>query len=87
MTRATMAALHGNFAESFRLHPLAMVVVPALAAYVAAHAVSYIRHGESRVDQVLAGKLFDRLMLAVLALVLLVWVARFFGAFGGPAPV
>ncbi|MCU0690133.1 MAG: DUF2752 domain-containing protein [Polyangiaceae bacterium] len=87
MTRATLAALHGNLAESLRLHPLAIILVPLLTVYACAHAISYIRHGVSRVDQVFTGKWIDRLIVMLLVAMLGVWVARFFGAFGGPVGV
>lgn len=87
MTRATLAALRGDFAASFRFHPLALVMVPLLGAYATANAISYIRHGVSQIDTVLAGKWFDRLLLLLLFAMLTVWIARFFGAFGGPVPV
>ncbi len=87
MTRATLAALHGDFTESFRMHPLAMFFTPMLGLYFAAHAVSYIRHGASRVDELLVGKWVDRALIVLLLAMLGVWIARFFGAFGGPAPV
>jgi len=87
MTRATLAAVHGHFADSFRVHPLAIVFSPLLAIYFGAHAISYIRHGTSRVDEVLVGKWVDRALLVLLVAMLGVWIARFFGAFGGPAPV
>ncbi len=87
MTRATLHALHGDFAASFRFHPLAMIIVPLLAIYASAHAVSYIRHGVSKVDSIVNGKWIDRGLILLLLTLLGVWVARFFGAFGGPAPV
>ena len=87
MTRATLAALHGDFRASFRFHPLAMIFSPLLGVYFLAHGVSYIRHGTSRVDEVITGKWIDRLLLLLLVALLALWVARFFGAFGGPAPV
>lgn len=87
MTRATLAALHGHFADSFHVHPLGMLFSPLLAIYFAAHAISYIRHGTSRVDELLVGKWVDRALLVLLVAMFGVWIARFFGAFGGPAPV
>lgn len=87
MTRATLAALHGDFATTYRYHPLAILMVPLLGAYAAAHALSYIRHGVSQVDTFVTGKWIDRGILLLLIAMVGVWVARFFGAFGGPAPV
>ncbi|MFW5739011.1 MAG: DUF2752 domain-containing protein [Myxococcota bacterium] len=87
MTRATLSALHGDFATSFRFHPLGMIIVPLFATYAIAHAVSYIRHGVSQVDKIVSGKWIDRFLVLLLITMIGVWIARFFGAFGGPAPV
>lgn len=87
MTRATLSALHGDFATAFRYHPLALLIVPLFATYATAHAVSYIRHGVSQVDKIVSGKWVDRLLVLFIVAMIGVWVARFFGAFGGPAPV
>ena len=87
MTRATLSALHGDFATSFHFHPLAFILVPLLGLYALGHACSYIRHGVSQVDTVVTGKWIDRFLLLLLITMLGVWIARFFGAFGGPVPV
>jgi len=87
MTRATLAALHGDFAASFHFHPLGMIIVPLFAAYALGHAVSYVRHGVSQVDTIVSGKWIDRFLILLLVSMIGVWIARFFGAFGGPAPV
>lgn len=87
MTRATLSALHGDFATAFRYHPLAFLIVPLFASYAIAHAVSYIRHGVSQIDKIVSGKWVDRLLILFIVVMIGVWIARFFGAFGGPAPV
>jgi len=87
MTRATLALLHGDFAHAFHLHPLAIVITPLFGLYASAHTVSYIRHGQSRVDESLTGKWVDRSLLLIMILMIALWVSRFFGAFGGPIPV
>jgi hypothetical protein len=87
MTRATLAALHGDFAASFHFHPLAVILVPLLALYSLGHAYSYLRHGVSQIDTVVSGKWIDRFLLLLLITMLGVWIVRFFGAFGGPVPV
>jgi hypothetical protein len=87
MTRATLAALHGEFAQSFHYHPLGLVLSPLVLIYLGAHGISYVRHGVSRVDEVVAGRWIDRILLVLLVAMLGVWIARFFGAFGGPVSV
>ena len=87
MTRATRALLRGHIAESFHWHPLVLPVAPLMVAWVLLGAWRYFREGRfrsfeenpSRAATVVAG------VLGVLAFA--VWLARFFGAFGGPVPV
>ncbi len=84
MTRATRFALHGDLAAATHMHPLWFVVLPALAAIVVAEGIAFARSGrwgvalESAWTKWIGG--------AVLIALLVVWIARFFGAFGGPAP-
>jgi len=87
MTRAALSALHGDFATSLRFHPLGMIIIPLFATYAIAHAMSYIRHGVSKVDEIVSGKWVDRFILLLLFALIGVWIVRFFGAFGGPVPV
>ena len=87
MTRATLSALHGDWSAAFHYHPLVFLVVPLVGLYVGAHAISYIRHGSSNVDQSLTGPVATTFVVIVALLLLGVWIARFFGAFGGPVPV
>ena len=46
MTRALAALLHGQFALSWHYNPLALLLLPALAAYFATGYGRLIRHGE-----------------------------------------
>jgi hypothetical protein len=83
MTRAARFALHGDFGAATRLHPLWFVVLPACLAVGGAETFSFARTGEW-------GRVIERRWVArglgVVALaVVAVWVARFAGAFGGPA--
>ena len=87
MTRAALSALHGQFAQSFRYHPLAIVAVPFLATSVLGQVVSYVSGGSNRISELLAHRWVDHAMWVLLVLMIVVWIARFFGAFGGPAPV
>jgi hypothetical protein len=66
---------------------MAPVVVPLFVLYIGAHAVSYVRHGRSTVDQVLANKWVTILSILIFGAMVGIWIARFFGAFGGPVPV
>jgi hypothetical protein len=87
MTRATLAALRGDLREAVHLHPLAPIIVPLLFAYGAVHAIAYVRHGFSDVDRIWSSRWLDRALIALFVAMIALWVARFFGAFGGPAPV
>lgn len=85
MTRATRLALHGEIAQATAMHPLVWIVVPFVGGMFALETVGYLRTGAwgatARV------RWLQRLLVAVAALVFVVWIARFFGAFGGPVPV
>jgi hypothetical protein len=87
MTRATLAAMRGDFTACFRFHPLAIIMVPLIGTYAAASAFSYVRYGASNVDKYLTGKLCNTVILLLMVALVGVWIARFFGAFGGPVPV
>jgi hypothetical protein len=91
LTRATLAALHGDFAAALRFHPLVFVLTPLLGLLAARGGYGYIRGWQlaqnaaersfwtARATSIAAG--------ALVLLMLGVWGARFVGYFGGPAPV
>jgi hypothetical protein len=84
MTRATRLAARGEIAAALAMHPLVGVVVPLLAMYLAVEVGGYVRTGlwgaSARIP------LGRFLFYGTLALLVGVWAARFFGAFGGPVP-
>jgi hypothetical protein len=84
MTRATRSALHGDFAHATAMHPLWWLVVPFVGAAFTIEMVGYLRTGRwgasARVPR------SGAILVAVCAIVFAVWIARFFGAFGGPVP-
>jgi hypothetical protein len=83
--------LHGDAAGALALHPLAPVLAPLVAWLVARAAFDYLRTAprvklavapnphSARITTVAGSLLF--------AALLVVWGARFFGAFGGPVSV
>ncbi|MFO0678838.1 MAG: DUF2752 domain-containing protein [Polyangiaceae bacterium] len=85
LTRATWLAITGHPVLAWHMHPLVFVLVPALAAMLALESRAYVRTG--RWGQVTKERWATRGMGALVVLLLGVWIARFFGAFGGPAPV
>jgi len=87
LTRATLALLSGNLRLAFQLHPLVFVLAPLLVGVAGAAAAGYVRGSSGPGPTWVAGRLATRLAWGLLGLVLAVWIARFFGAFGGPVPV
>lgn len=86
LTRASLALLRLDLAGAARLHPLVFVVVPMLAVWGLTTARRYVLSGDTapppRASRWLAWALGGLFVFLVA-----VWIARFFGAFGGPAPV
>ncbi len=90
LTRATMAALHGHLSEAFHFHPLFFLAAP--------FHVGALLYGswlllapaslQPSNDQLFtSGKRIGQAYIVITTLLILLWVARFFGAFGGPVPV
>ncbi|MBN1607712.1 MAG: DUF2752 domain-containing protein [Polyangiaceae bacterium] len=94
LTRAALALLGGHFAAAWKFHPLVFVVLPC-AAVCGARAIVELaarrRSGNTRRTRCADGRRRDRLLSMIaglgLALLLGVWIARAFGAFGGPVAV
>jgi len=82
LTRAVLALATGDVARALSVHPLSPVVVPFGA---------WLAHGELARNRRAATPRQRRarasLGAALIALLLGVWLARFFGAFGGPVSV
>jgi Protein of unknown function (DUF2752) len=87
LTRATFALLQGHLTEALHLHPLSVVVSPLFAGMFAYNALVYIREGRWAAAEGVQGRWVTAGALVVMAALLIVWVARFLGAFGGPVPV
>jgi len=86
LTRATLSLLHGDLQAALRFHPLVLLLTPLFSFAMFEVARRYVVNDASRTSW-LHTRAFDGLAWALLALVLGVWLARFAGAFGGPAPV
>jgi hypothetical protein len=89
LTRAAGLLLHGELRAALTLHPLSPLLVPLVAAAVLGAVLepaSSAQHAQRR-----AGRSWERwqapLAWALLLLVIAVWLARFWGAFGGPVPI
>jgi hypothetical protein len=88
LTRATLALLHGDVHAAFKFHPLVFVLSPLFIGLMASALLGYVRGPVQRPAQLFwSTRWFTWLASLLLLLVLGVWVARFFGAFGGPVPV
>lgn len=87
MTRALSAMLRGDLAQAYHLHPVAPLAIPVLAGCAIGHVVAYVWPSSGRLSKLLASKWVEWLVLGIVALMIAVWIARFFGGFGGPAKV
>ncbi|MFO0757843.1 MAG: DUF2752 domain-containing protein [Byssovorax sp.] len=87
LTRATLAMAHGEWAEALHFHPLAPVMSPVILMAFAINGMSYVRTGRWQASETAQGRWLTRGALALTVAMMVVWVARFFGAFGGPVPV
>ena len=85
LTRATRLAFGGDFAAATHMHPLWFVVLPFVAAVTCVQITRYVRTGD--LAPLEANAVVTRITQALLGLLVVVWIARFFGAFGGPCPV
>jgi len=88
MGRAVWACLHGDFGAAFAQHPLGPVMFIAattLGPLGAAATVSRLCRTALRRVATLANEF--HVWSLVLVTTLVVWIARFFGAFGGPVEV
>ena len=85
MTRALGEIFHGHFAAAHALHPLVWIVMPLAMFAVIVEAVSYVRTGEF--ERLSRSKPAKRVAAVIVTLMIVVWVARFFGALGGPVAV
>jgi hypothetical protein len=93
MTTATRALLRLDLATALHENPLAPVVVPFVAAFVALELGAYVVTGRfdffaaRAADAPGVRKTKSAVRIAGIAMcvaLFVVWVARFFGAFGGP---
>jgi hypothetical protein len=88
MTRALRLLADGNLHASLRMHPLALPVLVALATLVTATVWATMQAGSPvRMHRTRFGRAALGLAAIVYGAALMVWVARWFGWFGGPVPI
>lgn len=88
LTRATLALLRGDLSGALHLHPLVPVLAPLYFGLIGAAALGYVAGPERPLPRLrFGGRWVTPAAWGLLVLVLGVWLARFFGAFGGPVPV
>jgi len=83
ITRASSALAHGDLEGAMSLNPVSPVVVPLAAALALYGLLAYVFTGRSPMNE----RVPMTLGIALSAALTLVWVLRWFGAFGGPVPV
>jgi len=84
MTRAVHLLLSGEIAAALRMHPLVLVLFPWALLLVVAEVRGHVRRG--RFVTWVESRALRRGTYVVVVLAVVVWVARFLGAFAGPAP-
>jgi len=89
LTRATLALLRGDLPVALHFHPLVFVIAPMFAAVVGSAALGYVRGPRPRPNlrPWLATRSATWLASLLLIATFVVWLARFAGYLGGPAPV
>jgi hypothetical protein len=85
--RATLALASGDLGEALHAHPLAPIVSPIVVVAVITGALGYVRRGAFGGVDAVRTRAVSGLAWLVIAALLTVWIARFFGLFGGPVAV
>jgi hypothetical protein len=86
MTRAAFALLRGDFAHAIALHPLSPFVLPLATAVMVSEVAAFVRTG-SALGVARLPRSIELVAAATAALLVGVWISRFFGCFGGPVSV
>ena len=87
-TRAVAALLRGDLTGVLHMNPLGPVMALVLGLLAVEAIVSVLKTGDARrVGSTRAGRFLTRAPVVITVLDVILWIARFFGAFGGPVPV
>lgn len=87
LTRATLALVALDLERALALHPLVPLLAPLVVGLSAHTGLAYVWSSDWPVARAGRSTWGGRAWLALGVVVVGVWLARFFGAFGGPAPV
>jgi len=87
MTRAMHFAFHGDFASSFHMHPLALVITPFVLVVMTRNTWGYLVRGNWGEGDASMHPAWTWSAGILLVCMIGLWIARFLGAFGGPVPV
>jgi len=82
-----VALLRGHLHEAVHFHPLVIPIVPIVAVVVLQGTYNYVRHGRWYTFAFVQSRTMTIGTIALGVALIGVWIARFFGAFGGPVPV
>ena len=85
MTRASRLLVHGDLRAALAMHPLVLVLGPWCAILLVAEIAGHVRHG--RFVTAVRSRFLRVGSYVVFGGAIAMWIARFFGAFGGPAPL
>lgn len=87
LTRATLALFHGDLGGALRYHPLVFLATPMYFGVIGSIAFGYVRGGIEKIPTGRLTKLISALAVVTFFLLMGIWLARFFGAFGGPVEI
>ena len=87
LTRATLAALQGDWATAWHLYPLFPLVAPIYIYLVVTLGFRFVAGARAKPVSKRTDRVVSILAGVAIVLVILVWASRFLGAFGGPVPV
>jgi hypothetical protein len=87
LTRAALALASGQIDAALHFHPLVLPLVPLTALVLIQGSYNYVRHGRWRTVEFVQNRWLTIASICMGVAMMGVWLARFFGAFGGPVPV
>ncbi len=86
-TRAGVALLQGHLNDAVHFHPLVIPVVPLVALAVLHGTYNYVRYDRWYSFAFVQSRTITIATMIIGVALLSVWIARFFGAFGGPVSI